>query len=478
MKINFPNGTAEIDPSQPLIVLGANGSGKTKLCLEICESNKDTVTAVSSYNAQNFDLNRELGSARGDMEIKALVSGLGAVLSRILINKKLVFDSGAVCVSDVSGGAKVLYPLNRLSDGEKAMVFYAYTTLVLKPESVLIADEPELHMRRSVCSKLWDRLEALRPDAAFIYITHDMDFAVSRNSAAALKVGSYSMDENGNERWEYEFINTDDYPEFDKSALYEILGGNGKFILSEGTKDSLDYMLYSEIYGDKGFSVIPCGGCQQVMKIMRAKKRRGIFADMEIYGVIDRDFRTDAEVLELSEDGVFCLKVAEVENLFLVPELLRIMQIQLGCESDALANAEELIRSIYSAEILKQAAEAFKIELNKKIGKINFIDGKLGSKDVEEYIYSEFSEEKIRSLFESKKRLYSDAKTIDDVLKIFNYKDLSKRIGSKFGLGGGDYPKRVINLLKNDSGAREKIISAIAPYLPEFGDYAQSDKRL
>ena len=128
--------------------------------------------------------------------------------------------------------------------------------------------------------------------------------------------------------------------------------------------------------------------------------------------------------------------------------------------------------------LLKQAAEAFKIELNKKIGKINFIDGKLGSKDVEEYIYSEFSEEKIRSLFESKKRLYSDAKTIDDVLRIFNYKDLSKRIGSKFGLGGGDYPKRVINLLKNDSGAREKIISAIAPYLPKFGDDARPAKRL
>ena len=91
MKINFPNGTAEIDPSQPLIVLGANGSGKTKLCLEICESNKDTVTAVSSYNAQNFDLNRELRSTRGDTEIKALVSGLGAVLSRILIKGQNFF---------------------------------------------------------------------------------------------------------------------------------------------------------------------------------------------------------------------------------------------------------------------------------------------------------------------------------------------------------------------------------------------------
>ena len=52
--------------------------------------------------------------------------------------------------------------------------------LTAAADSLLIVDEPELHVHRSIMSKLWDELEARRADCAFVFITHDLEFAAAR----------------------------------------------------------------------------------------------------------------------------------------------------------------------------------------------------------------------------------------------------------------------------------------------------------
>lgn len=67
-----------------------------------------------------------------------------------------------------------------MSDGERAIFYLIGQVLVAAANSVLIIDEPELHIHRSIMSSLWDQLESARQDCAFIFITHDIEFAANR----------------------------------------------------------------------------------------------------------------------------------------------------------------------------------------------------------------------------------------------------------------------------------------------------------
>src|SRR5664279_4675756 len=67
-----------------------------------------------------------------------------------------------------------------MSAGERAIFYMIGQALVAAEGSVLIVDEPELHVHRSIMSKLWDELEGARPDCAFVFITHDLEFAAGR----------------------------------------------------------------------------------------------------------------------------------------------------------------------------------------------------------------------------------------------------------------------------------------------------------
>nr|WP_242785723.1 AAA family ATPase [Bacillus cereus] len=73
------------------------------------------------------------------------------------------------------------YLFNQLSDGEKAIFYYIAHVLLAEEHSYILIDEPENHLHLSICIKLWDILEQVRFDCKFIYITHNLDFAVSRN---------------------------------------------------------------------------------------------------------------------------------------------------------------------------------------------------------------------------------------------------------------------------------------------------------
>lgn len=75
------------------------------------------------------------------------------------------------------------YPFMSLSDGEKAVFYYIAHILLAKDNSYIIVDEPENHLHLALIMKLWDALELVRSDCQFIYLTHNLEFAASRNNA-------------------------------------------------------------------------------------------------------------------------------------------------------------------------------------------------------------------------------------------------------------------------------------------------------
>lgn len=162
--------------------------------------------------------------------------------------------------------------------------------------------------------RLWNSIEEKRKDCFFIYLTHNLDFAVSRLDSQIIWVKEYLGENN----WSYQIIDdTDDI----KALSLEILGNRQKILLIEGDKErSLDYKLYSIIFND--YNVIPVGSCQKVIQHTKTCSELSDKHYLDVKGIIDIDRRDENELNNLRAMGVFSLNVAEIENLFLLPKVV------------------------------------------------------------------------------------------------------------------------------------------------------------
>ncbi|MGN5067566.1 DUF4435 domain-containing protein [Aeromonas hydrophila] len=212
--------------------------------------------------------------------------------------------------------------------------------------------------------------------------------------------------------------------------------------------------------------VLPKGSCENVIQTVKGLNESGLINDKNIIGIIDRDRRVDSEVLNLAKHSIYVLNVAEVENLFILPEI-----IKLVCESLEHVYEEKIIeitaRVIGSltneldVQISKRASGEIRHRLHSFNDKSNGLDmikssysGVLNSIDVDE-IYEDVAKE-FNSVLASAEYL--------DVLRIYNRKSLLTLVGEVLGLKKGEY----VNLIKRISNGakREKLISALNDHLP------------
>lgn len=94
-----------------------------------------------------------------------------------------------------------------MSDGERVIFYLIAQSLLAKPDTLLIFDEPELHINKAILAKLWDEIESARSDCGFLYITHDIEFAASRH--AATKYALRSFRKLPSEGWDIELVPDD-----------------------------------------------------------------------------------------------------------------------------------------------------------------------------------------------------------------------------------------------------------------------------
>lgn len=538
MTIRLPhNEPAVLEYGKPVVVLGANGSGKTRFSVKIEELNdhefnfmgrvKQTGCVVHRLSAQksltipdtisikdseSSERNLFVGSSRQSLDkntgryshnpatcmindyeqalsylfavsLNALQKEHNANMIRYNNGESLLEPSETVADKavriwnkllphrniDLSGnGVHIEYNGQRyhgkeMSDGERVMLYMIAQALIVRPHSLFIIDEPEQHIHRAVVRELWTLLENERPDCVFMYITHDIDFALSRNNARFLWIKNY----DGNV-WEYDFIEADKYSDFPSDLLLEILGTRQKILFVEGTKDSPDYKLYQEIYRDKGYHVIPCGGCQEVIRLVKAKNTYQELQMITVQGLIDRDYRTEHEIELLERDGIFTLKVAEVENLFAVPELLDITETRLGSKNGTAHAAKDSIVELFRSQRHKQEAEALSRELSHQFSLFDIGKEPRNAGDIKAIIDQKYSISNIEQWQQEKEKIFDVSDDLTEILKVFNYKGLSRMIASKFELQDKNWIDRILNLITKDSGARSEILAAISHYLPDL----------
>lgn len=371
-----------------------------------------------------------------------------------------IFPHREIVLKDAKVSAKLLdceYPGDEMSDGERVALYLMGQCLCAPEHSIIIIDEPEVHLHRSIMNKLWSKLEEQRKDCLFIYITHDIQFASAHRNSKKLWVHKYL----GNDIWDFEFVEaTDDMPE---ELLLELLGNRKKVLFVEGTRDSYDYSLYQYFYED--FYIVPCKSCLKVIESTKSMRNHHQLHHLEAYGLIDRDYRAEEEIKSLKEQNIYTLNIAEVENLFIVKEIMEVVAENQALDSSKVNDAIEFIKETFSNSLETQVKNAVVSEIKFLLSNYDVNDKSIdGIQEKVNNILQDINvkqiENKYRQLFE---KLRSEDR-YEDILMYFNNKGLAKSIGNFFGLKNNEYIELVLRLLSTDK--KGKILNGLKKYLP------------
>lgn len=284
----------------------------------------------------------------GEIEAEATnFERLVEVWERLLLHRVLNVsgDDIQVSVAGVDGS----YDASEMSDGERAIFYLIGQTLTAAPDSVLIVDEPELHVHRSIMSKLWDDLEAARPDCAFIFITHDLEFAAER-PAQKFVLREYTPEP----QWVVEAVPED--TGFDETIATLILGSRKPILFVEGDESSLDQSIFRSCFPD--WTVVPRGSCEQVIHSVVTMRQNDSLTRVTCSGIVDADDYQPDDIEYLQDLGVAALNVSEIENVILIPSVSRVIVAHEGFEGDELEHRLAALRdAIFGTLNTEEAVE-------------------------------------------------------------------------------------------------------------------------
>lgn len=227
------------------------------------------------------------------------------------------------------------YHAKEMSDGERGIFHLIGEALSVPKNGMFIVDEPELHLHRAIQARLWDAIEASRPDCTFVYVTHDLGFAASRKDATKVWLREYR-----DNKWDWvEIPESDVLPE---TLLLEVIGSRRPVLFVEGDRSSHDYFIYGKVF--PGHSVVPCGSCEIVVHSTCSFTEMASLHHNTCAGIVDNDGRSRADIEMLSKLGIAVLPVALVENLFLLESVLAIAAEKLGHDpKESIARVKERV---------------------------------------------------------------------------------------------------------------------------------------
>ncbi len=208
-----------------------------------------------------------------------------------------------------------LFSIAEMSDGERNAMIIAAHVITAEPGTVFLIDEPERHLHRSIIQPFLSALFARRrEDCAFVIATHEIALPVANLGSQVLMLRSCQWRGNRCVAWEADVLEPN--AELPEDLKLAILGSRKKILFVEGKLGGPDFSLYTVLFPE--FSVVPKESCEDVQKaVLGWRGSQGIHpVHVEVFGLIDRDNRTDEDVEELAEKGVFALEVYSVEALY------------------------------------------------------------------------------------------------------------------------------------------------------------------
>lgn len=352
--------------------------------------------------------------------------------------------------SDDSGNLQIRYgsthyPAYKMSDGEREILYVVGRVLLAKESSLIIVDEPELHLHKSILNKLWDCLEKRRKDCMFVYLTHDIEFASSRS---ARKCWLKAFSPGQLDEWDIELINDGVIPE---ELLMMILGSRKRILFCEGKKSSLDCQVFEALFHD--YTIVPVESCKRVIDYTRAFNQIERKYS-EAIGIIDSDFRTKEQLEKLKTENVFSYSVSEIENLFLVEDFIKGFAEYKHEELD-FSDIKGRILALFEKSINQQASLFVAQRINEQFKESHVKSGQ--TKDEITKNYSDFTSRiDIEKWFAERKEELEKIVSSEDYEKaimVYNNKGLHLILEKSLGLSS--FNSKALDYLRNSDKAKE-----------------------
>lgn len=400
---------------------------------------------------------------------KSILCNVKVIWEKIISHKVLIIESGKILVQSRNiSNSNELYNGHEMSDGERAVFYFIGQVLSASKDSLIIIDEPENHLHNSIISRLWNLLEEARSDCVFLYITHNLDFALRSKRSVLIWV----KDMPSKDKWNYEFINEDDDDKFDSLQL-QMLGCREKIVLVEGNENSYDCKIYSVLFPN--CKIIPVESCAKVKELVRtfnSKSSKFFRKDaVQVYGIVDRDRMDDSEVAKLNNDKILVLNVAEIENVFLLPKVIEeVSKNQRKNATSVLKALQNKVIDLLSKNLTNQCNLQFKSKLQNMIeehmlNKKNKENRKLD--EVYQQLFENFIFDKTFETEFSLIKRYLEGiikdNDYDRALRIFNNKGLLRdsNLCKDLGLEVFGYREISIALLRENNNLVDYVIEYI-----------------
>ncbi|GJD22743.1 hypothetical protein RIVM261_076990 [Rivularia sp. IAM M-261] len=359
-------------------------------------------------------------------------------------------EDGKIKVTNTSTSKK--YDIENLSAGERSALYMIAKCLTASENKFIIVDESEQHLNPALLNKLWDEIESNRPDCTFIYISHDIEAIKSRTDCTLFWIKNFTYPST----WELEEINVEGIP---KEVILQIIGSKtDKILFCEGTLNK-DVRLYERAYPD--FKVIPVGSCQNVIdytKALNHPSRQDYHK--EYFGLIDRDFRSKAELDALLTHKIFALPVAEIENIFFREEVIDVLFEALGKVDD---KAQESKKKLREETIKKLSDDNFENAYFQYAIKQEFNCSLSTQKDLKKYTFT-VDYAKINSNFQD--LVEKKGASANAALEVLNYKGV-KGLAQNIGFDYSELQEQILNLFNNKYA--DEIKKVLAEILPKIG---------
>ena len=232
-----------------------------------------------------------------------------------------------------------IFGIEQMSDGERNAMIMASQVITAERGCVLLIDEPERHLHRAIIVSFLKALFEHREDCVFIISTHEVALPAANPDAEVLMLRSCQWGTEDCESWDA--VHLDSTSRLPEELKLAILGSREKILFVEGESTSMDCPIYTALFPD--ISVRPMGDCKEVIRAVRVLRKTQDRHHIEVFGLIDLDNRTDENVAELEDDGIFALDVYSVEGLYYCSEVIAAVARQQAESLDG-RDADQLIK--------------------------------------------------------------------------------------------------------------------------------------
>lgn len=371
---------------------------------------------------------------------------------------RIVSKGGTMLFSTGSGDN--LISSSKLSSGEKAVLYHITGALYAQSDSMIFIDEPSMFIHPAILNTLWNAIEGLRPDCTFVYNTSDVDFVNSRTGNVCVWIRSYDARLN---QWDYNIVGRDTLPD---DLLVDLMGTRRPVLFIEGdAKHSIDAKLYPLVF--RRYTVRPLGSCNKVIEATRAFNDQQSIHKIDSCGLVDRDRRTEEEVGYLRRKRIMVPEVAEVENIFMIEDVIRIMARQRNRNPEHVVDKVKksvlkMFATHFEEQVLQHVRHRMKRLLERRAdARVSTID------ELEHHLRSLPDIIDVRKQYDILMREFGDILNTRDyaaVLKVFNHKPMlsESRLPSLMGYPDKEsYIAGVLNLLKGHTDSSRMMRDAM-----------------